>query len=95
VEAADREHPDAALLVFPGGLEPDSSPTPSWQASAAEEVVALMRAGVWTGRANALSPSHVEVLGQLLYLEAEAAGVRATGIGCYFDDAFAPSKIGV
>ena len=26
------------------------------------------------------------VLGQLLYLEAEAAGVRATGIGCFFDD---------
>ncbi len=28
------------------------------------------------------------MLGQVLYLEAEAAGVRATGIGCYFDDAF-------
>jgi SagB-type dehydrogenase family enzyme len=28
------------------------------------------------------------VLGQVLYLEAEAAGVRSTGIGCYFDDAF-------
>lgn len=27
------------------------------------------------------------VLGQALYLEAEALGVRATGIGCYFDDA--------
>jgi len=27
------------------------------------------------------------ILGQLLYLEAEAAGVRGTGIGCYFDDA--------
>ena len=26
------------------------------------------------------------LLGQVLYLEAEAAGVRATGIGCYFDD---------
>ncbi|MFA6242372.1 MAG: SagB/ThcOx family dehydrogenase [Candidatus Hydrogenedentales bacterium] len=25
-------------------------------------------------------------VGQVLYLEAEAAGVRATGIGCYFDD---------
>ena len=24
----------------------------------------------------------------MLYLEAEAAGVRSTGIGCYFDDAF-------
>ncbi len=27
------------------------------------------------------------VLGQLLYLEAEAAGLRGTGIGCFFDDA--------
>jgi hypothetical protein len=26
------------------------------------------------------------VLGQVLYLEAEAAGVRATGIGCFYDD---------
>ena len=26
------------------------------------------------------------MLGHVLYLEAEAAGVRATGIGCYFDD---------
>jgi hypothetical protein len=28
------------------------------------------------------------VLGHVLYLEAEAAGVRSTGIGCYFDDVF-------
>lgn len=27
------------------------------------------------------------ILGQVLYLEAEAAGLRGTGIGCYFDDA--------
>jgi hypothetical protein len=27
------------------------------------------------------------VLGHVLYLEAEAAGVRSTGIGCFFDDA--------
>jgi nitroreductase len=27
------------------------------------------------------------LVGQVLYLEAEAAGLRATGIGCYFDDA--------
>ena len=26
------------------------------------------------------------LIGQLLYLEAEAAGMRGTGIGCYFDD---------
>ena len=28
------------------------------------------------------------ILGQVLYLEAEAAGVGGTGIGCYFDDVF-------
>jgi len=27
------------------------------------------------------------VLGQALYLEAEAAGARGTGVGCFFDDA--------
>ena len=27
------------------------------------------------------------LIGQILYLEAEAAGTRATGIGCFFDDA--------
>ncbi|MCQ8105362.1 SagB/ThcOx family dehydrogenase [Methylomonas sp. SURF-2] len=27
------------------------------------------------------------LLGQILYLEAEAAGIRGTGIGCFFDDA--------
>lgn len=26
------------------------------------------------------------LLGQLLYLEAEAMGLRGTGIGCFFDD---------
>jgi nitroreductase len=26
------------------------------------------------------------MIGQLLYLEAEAAGIRSTGIGCFLDD---------
>ena len=26
------------------------------------------------------------LIGQVLYLEAEAAGARATGIGCYYDE---------
>jgi len=26
------------------------------------------------------------IVGQVLYLEAEAAGARATGIGCFYDD---------
>lgn len=28
------------------------------------------------------------MIGQMLYLEAEAAGIRGTGIGCFFDDEF-------
>lgn len=31
------------------------------------------------------------VLGQVLYLEAHAVGVSATGIGCFFDDPGMPS----
>ena len=27
------------------------------------------------------------LIGQVLYLQAEAEGLRGTGIGCYFDDA--------
>jgi len=30
---------------------------------------------------------HAGLIGQVLYLEAEALGYRGTGIGCYFDDA--------
>ena len=26
------------------------------------------------------------MIGQVLYLEAEAAGIRSTGIGCFFDN---------
>ena len=28
------------------------------------------------------------LIGQVLYLQAEAHGLRGTGIGCYFDDPF-------
>ena len=31
--------------------------------------------------------SEAGIIGQVLYLEAEAHGLRGTGIGCYFDDA--------
>ena len=43
----------------------------------------LAEEGAWFYRAL-----HWEAgaLGQVLYLEAEAAGIRATGIGCFFDD---------
>jgi len=44
----------------------------------------IVRANAWRYR-----QLHWEagLLGHVLYLEAEAAGLRGTGIGCYFDDA--------
>ena len=45
----------------------------------------LIRADAWRYR-----QLHWEagLLGHVLYLQAEATGLRGTGIGCYFDDAF-------
>ncbi len=50
----------------------------------AEFDATLREHGAWTYR-----QLHWEAgaIGQVLYLEAEAAGIRATGIGCFFDDA--------
>ena len=47
------------------------------------EFEAIVRANPWRYR-----QLHWEagLLGHVLYLEAEAAGLRGTGIGCYFDD---------
>jgi hypothetical protein len=49
----------------------------------AEFDLALNEVGAW-----AYPRLHWEAgaIGQVLYLEAEAAGVRATGIGCFFDE---------
>ena len=47
-----------------------------YQASLAEHGPSFYRRLFWEAGA----------IGQVLYLEAEAAGVRATGIGCFFDD---------
>lgn len=49
----------------------------------AEFESALRRHGPWFYRRLFWEAG---VLGQLLYLEAEAIGIRATGIGCFFDD---------
>jgi hypothetical protein len=43
----------------------------------------LRRCGAWLYRRLFWETG---LIGQLLYLEAEAAGLRATGIGCFFDD---------
>jgi nitroreductase len=45
---------------------------------------ALERHGAWYYRRLFWETG---MIGQILYLEAEAAGLRATGIGCFFDDA--------
>ncbi len=49
----------------------------------AEFEPALRRHGAWFYRRLFWETG---AIGQVLYLEAEAAGVRATGIGCFFDD---------
>jgi len=43
----------------------------------------LRRCGAWFYRRLFWEAG---AIGQVLYLEAEAAGIRSTGIGCYFDD---------
>jgi hypothetical protein len=43
----------------------------------------IRRNGAWMYRALFWEAG---LIGQVLYLEAEAWGARATGIGCYFDD---------
>jgi SagB-type dehydrogenase family enzyme len=52
--------------------------------SMVSEFEPVVRANAWRYR-----QLHWEagLLGHVLYLEAEAAGLRGTGIGCYFDDA--------
>lgn len=52
-------------------------------ATFAEYQEALSAHGAWFYRRLSWEAGMV---GQVLYLEAEAAGVRATGIGCFFDD---------
>ena len=49
----------------------------------AEFEASLRRRGPWFYRRLFWETG---VIGQVLYLEAEATGVRATGIGCFFDD---------
>jgi len=49
----------------------------------AEYRAALVESGPWFYRRLFWETG---LIGQVLYLEAEAAGVRSTGIGCFFDD---------
>ncbi|MCL4177402.1 MAG: SagB/ThcOx family dehydrogenase [Verrucomicrobia bacterium] len=63
------------------------------QSIAAGGAYAVAMVAVMEGRLHELGPWFYRrlfwecgMIGQILYLEAEAAGVRATGIGCFFDD---------
>jgi hypothetical protein len=49
----------------------------------AEYAAPLGRYGAWFYRRLFWEAG---LVGQVLYLEAEASGIRGTGIGCYFDD---------
>ncbi|WP_437942721.1 nitroreductase [Sorangium sp. So ce341] len=62
VAAADREHPDAALLVVPAAPLGREAALAAARAAAARaaELTRLTGEGAWAGRANALSPSHVD-----------------------------------
>lgn len=55
--APDREHPDALLVVAPGGTEIDAAA--ERLGGALDELVALVRGGTWAGLANPLSHDHV------------------------------------
>lgn len=53
--SADREHPDALVLVAPAAVFGDAGARGVVELDA---LVAAMRHGEWTGRPNALSPAH-------------------------------------
>jgi len=55
LDAGDREHPDALLLVTPG---PIAAGAVEALRAGIDEVIAAARRAAWGGRANALSPDH-------------------------------------
>lgn len=59
------------------------------QALGADAMLAVALLAEWDGDDASYRARLQEagLAGQVLYLEAEAAGLRGTGIGCYFDDA--------
>ncbi|MEW6037789.1 MAG: SagB/ThcOx family dehydrogenase [Pseudomonadota bacterium] len=82
------------FLLAQGGCGPIARTVDCHQAIAADSAFAL---GMLAEFEDTLSHAPLRyrqlyweagLLGQALYLEAEARGLRGTGIGCYFDDAF-------
>jgi hypothetical protein len=80
-------------LLLPGDCRAPARTLSCHQAIAADGCFALSMLAEFEGPVRN-DPWHYRtlhweagLLGQVLYLEAEAAGLRGTGIGCYFDDA--------
>ncbi|AAU90639.1 conserved hypothetical protein [Methylococcus capsulatus str. Bath] len=82
------------FLLAEGGCGPLARTVCCHQAIAADSAFALGMLAEFEGILNAAPWRYRQLhweaglLGQALYLEAEARGLRGTGIGCYFDDAF-------
>jgi SagB-type dehydrogenase family enzyme len=81
------------FLLEPGDARRVAEQTSCGQEIAADGVFAVAMLAEYRAPLEALGPwiyrrLHWEagVVGQQLYLEAEASGIRATGIGCFFDD---------
>jgi nitroreductase len=76
-----------------GDVRPAAQQTSCGQAIAADGAFAIAMLTEYREPLEAFGPWFYRrlywetgVVGQLLYLEAEAIGIRATGIGCFFDD---------
>ncbi len=81
------------FLLEPGDARRVAAQTSCGQQIAADGVFAAAMLAEYRAPIEAFGPwfyrrLHWEagVVGQQLYLEAEASGIRATGIGCFFDD---------
>ena len=81
------------FLLRPGDYRGTASRTSCGQDIAADGAFAAAMLAEYRSSLETLGPwfyrrLHWEagLIGQVLYLEAEASGIRATGIGCFFDD---------
>lgn len=92
-------HPESCLegfllwLLFKGDCRAVATGVSCSQDITSDGVYAVAMLGEYRAALEAWVPwfykrLHWEagVIGQLLYLEAEAIGIRSTGIGCFFDD---------
>jgi SagB-type dehydrogenase family enzyme len=81
------------FLLAPGGVQPLATRLCCGQEIAGDGALAVAMLGDLEGALEQWGPCayrwlHWEAgaIGQVLYLEAEALGLRGTGIGCFFDD---------